>query len=136
MLAERGRVTGLIDWTRAHLSWPEYDVATTRALLTHGPLRVPAWLAPPAHAARALLRRAYLAAYRRRRPLDPDRMRWFEALRLLRFLMEEGSEQAAELAGRGRSSKPSPWADGDVRRGICERFESLTSVRVRTPKDA
>jgi aminoglycoside phosphotransferase (APT) family kinase protein len=136
VLCERGRVTGLIDWTRAHLAWPEYDVGTTLALLSHGPIPVPGWLAPPARAARALLVRAYLAAYRRRRPLDPDRLRWFEALRLLRFLMEEGVEQAAELAGRPRSSKRSPWADAAVRRGICDRFESLTAVRVRTPRDA
>ena len=136
VLYERRRVTGLIDWTRAHLAWPEYDVGTTLALLSHGPIRVPAWLAPPARAARALLVRAYLSAYGRRRPLDPERLRWFEALRLLRFLVEEGAEQAAELAGRRRSSKPSPWADVSVRRGIYARFESLTSVRVRTPADA
>jgi aminoglycoside phosphotransferase (APT) family kinase protein len=135
VLCEGGRVTGVIDWTRAHLDWPEYDVATTLALLGQGPIRVPGWLTGPARAARALLARSYLAGYRRRRPLDPVRLRWFEALRLLRFLVEEGAEQAAELAGGSRSSKPSPWADPAVRRGIYERFESLTDVRVRTPSD-
>ena len=116
-----------------HLAWPEYDVGTTRALLSHGPIRVPAWLAPPARALRAGLRGAYLAAYRRRRPLDPERLRYFEAARLLGFLLEEGAEQVAEP---GASSKGRPWASAEIRRGIRTRFESLTGVAVALPDDA
>lgn len=134
VLWDGARVTGLIDWPRVHLSPAEHDVGSSIALMSHGPIRVPAWLRPVARAARALLVRRYVAAYRALRPLDPARLRYFEALRMLEFLVEEGAEQAAELAGRGRSSKPSPWADPGVQRGILARFESLTGVRATLPR--
>ena len=60
-------------------------------------------------------------------------LRYFEALRLLMFLVEEGAQQQAELAGRGRSAKRSPWQAGAVQLGIARRFAALTGVRVSLP---
>jgi len=128
-------VTGLIDWSRVHIAPAEYDVGSSLALMSHGPIRLPAWLRPVARAGRGLLLRSYLARYRALRPLDPERLRWFEVLRMMEMLVEEGGQQAAELAGRGRSSKPSPWADPGVQRGILARLESLTGVRAALPRE-
>lgn len=133
LLADGGRVTGIIDWPRVRIAEPEYDVGATLALMRSGPVAVPAFLRPFASAGRRLLTAAYLSEYRRRRPLDLERLRFFEALRLVQFLIEEGAEQQAELAGRGRSSKRSPWQDGLVQTQIAERFAALTGVRVALP---
>jgi aminoglycoside phosphotransferase (APT) family kinase protein len=133
LLADRGRVTALIDWPNVRIAEPEYDVGATLALLRAGPVEVPALLKPIASAGRRLLTAAYLSEYRRRRALDPERLRFYEALRLMRFLLEEGAEQQAELAGRERSSKRSPWQAGAVQVQIAERFAALTGVRVGLP---
>ena len=133
ILADGRRVTGLIDWARVHVAEPEYDVGGTLTLIRDGPLRVPALLEPLANAARKLLCAAYLADYRRRRPLDPARLRWYQALRLMLFLVEEGVEQAAEVAGRSRSSKRSVLEEGAQQLRVAARFAALTGVRVTLP---
>jgi aminoglycoside phosphotransferase (APT) family kinase protein len=129
-----GRVTGVIDWARVHVAPPEYDVGSTIALMSHGPVSLPGPLAPLARGLRGLLVRRYVAVYQRGRPLDGAAMRFFEALRLMRFLYEEGLEQAAERDGY-LSSKRRPWADPDLRLGIRRRFESLTGVAASLPRD-
>jgi aminoglycoside phosphotransferase (APT) family kinase protein len=133
LLAEGGRVTALIDWPNVRIAEPEYDVGATLALMGAGPVEVPALVKPIARAARKLLAAGYLSEYRRRRPLDRARLRYYEALRLVQFLVEEGVQQQAELAGRGRSAKRSPWQAGEVQLGIARRFAALTGVRVSLP---
>ena len=55
VLVANGAVTGVIDWPNAGLGEPAADVATTRVLLTMGPLHAPALVRRPIDAMRRWL---------------------------------------------------------------------------------
>src|SRR5581483_4531242 len=77
LLAEGGRVSAVLDWPNTVVTDPEYDVAATLVILRLVPialLPVPAPLRPVVAAVRALMTARYLAAYRRARGLDRDRL--------------------------------------------------------------
>ncbi|MFI5326563.1 MAG: phosphotransferase, partial [Candidatus Rokuibacteriota bacterium] len=93
LLAENGRVTAVLDWPNVLVAAPEYDVASTRIILTQTPIALvpmPAALRPLAAAARRLLAARYLAVYRKLRPLDRTRLPYFEAAGCLRGLVRAG----------------------------------------------
>src|SRR5262249_61596578 len=90
VLFSRGSVTGVIDWPNVVVAEPAYDVATTRIILRFTPLELSAmslparWLLAPA---RILLARRYLAGYRRRAPIEPRSLAYYEALSAMRALL-------------------------------------------------
>jgi aminoglycoside phosphotransferase (APT) family kinase protein len=133
VLADGKRVTGVIDWANVCVSEAEHDVGTTRALLTEGPLAIAPWLAPIARAARRALAAIYLARYRRARPLDEMRVRYYEAQRLFEALVEVGEERQAELERCPRPSRPAPFAGPAVVASVSARFAALSGVRITLP---
>lgn len=98
LLVRRGRIVGLLDWSKALLAEPEAEVGFLRVALRtaafsglgswnaalHGPL---SWLAD-----------RITARYAATRPLDLDRVRWYEVLRGVGLL--------ASMAKRAKPSKP------------------------------
>ncbi|MGH7396902.1 MAG: phosphotransferase, partial [Candidatus Rokuibacteriota bacterium] len=72
LLAVEGQVTAVLDWPNVVVAEPEYDVASTRVILTLAPVElfpVPARLRPVVAALRPILTARYLATYRRARRL-------------------------------------------------------------------
>ena len=80
LLTERGRVTGVIDWSNILFAEPEVDVAFSRTIMTMGPIDGGRF-APILGRARVALTALYEREYRKDRPLDQSRLRYFEALR-------------------------------------------------------
>jgi aminoglycoside phosphotransferase (APT) family kinase protein len=95
LLIDAGGVTGVLDWTHAHVGEPEFDAAFAALMLRLWPLDKP-WLP------RRLLKgplgggtsRSFLRAYRSRAPLDEGRLAWYEALHLLRILVRVARARA------------------------------------------
>ncbi|MGH7346472.1 MAG: phosphotransferase family protein, partial [Candidatus Rokuibacteriota bacterium] len=82
ILMADGRVTGVLDWPHAIVADPAFDVATTLVILKLVPLEISGLAAPLrwlANAARPLLVRGYVRRYGRRRPLDRDKLAYYEA---------------------------------------------------------
>lgn len=133
ILVERGRPTGVIDWADGHLRFadPAYDVGATIALLTNAPLDVPPGLSMAAALGRRLLVDAYRRAYLREQPLEPARLRYYEALRTLGFLVEAGLHRQAAAGVIAPRSKPTAFASPRVQRGAVRRLRALTGVEPR-----
>ena len=99
-----GDTSMVIDWTDAALGDRHGDVARTSLLFYFG-----AALATSNRAAKAALGGAqgwlskrYLRTYRRSAPIDPDRLRRWEAVHLLHGWAQilEAHDRGGELAGR------------------------------------
>ena len=90
ILMHDGQVTGVIDWPNTVVADPEFDVASTRTILALVPveiLGVPPLLRALVDVARRILLASYMRGYQRRRPLDPSRLAYHEALACIRGLV-------------------------------------------------
>ncbi len=89
VLVEHGEVSGVLDWPGVTVGDPHLDVASTVTLLATGPIGddVPAWARVLLPALRRVLVSRYLASYRRQRPLDRQRLRFYEVAAALRWLV-------------------------------------------------
>ena len=127
ILVEAGRPQGVIDWVNVRFTDPAYDVGATTAILTNGPLDLPAGLRTAAAVGRRLLVAAYRRTYLRERPLERDRLRYYEALRTFGFLLEAGLVRQS-AAGVAPYTKPSAFTSPQVQRGATRRLQALTGV--------
>jgi aminoglycoside phosphotransferase (APT) family kinase protein len=95
LLLERGSVSGVLDWTHAHLGEPEFDAAYAALMLRLWPLDRPwlprRWLKGPLGTGAA---RAFLRSYRAPEPLDAGRFAWYESLHLARILVRVARARA------------------------------------------
>jgi aminoglycoside phosphotransferase (APT) family kinase protein len=97
LMADGGGVTGVLDWPHAIVADPAFDVATTLVILRLVPMDIAGLAAPQrwlANAARPLVVGSYLRHYRRRRPLDREKLAYYEAAACMKALV-----RAAELRG-------------------------------------
>jgi len=135
ILMQRGKVTGVVDWSTGFLriSEPEYDVGATSALIALGPLELPRPLVPFANAARRWIVRRYVRGYAQQRSLDPLRLRYYEALRLLAFLTEAGVAAAARSGTIEPTLLSDPFGSPALQRRISRRFADLTAVALVIP---
>jgi hypothetical protein len=83
VLVENGAVSGVIDWSMVRVADPALDVGITIVTVTMGPTEVPRLLERPISLLRRYVGRRYLAAYRKYRPVDEQRVRYFAAFRCL-----------------------------------------------------
>jgi aminoglycoside phosphotransferase (APT) family kinase protein len=127
VLTERGVVTGVVDWAWVSIGDPAFDVGSTIALVTQGPVDVPTFMKPVARLLRAWVARRYLAGYVAERPVDPDAVRYYEAWRLLGSLLE-----AADFR-RSPRERPGPFDEPSVQRGISARLRQITGAAVSLP---
>ncbi len=98
-----------LDWTEADVGDPHADVATALMMLDCMPAGVEAWHDRLAAATgRVFLRRWYLRSYRRRRPLDGNRLAYYRAWATLRRLCNYGRWLLAGPQATG--AKPSSAA--------------------------
>jgi aminoglycoside phosphotransferase (APT) family kinase protein len=89
-------VTGVLDWPNAIVAEPEFDVAATSVILRFIPIQLAALPAPVrwlAAIGQPILAARYLSGYRRRRPLDSDRLRYYEVASCVRALVRIGESR-------------------------------------------
>ena len=133
LLAADGRVTAVLDWPNVVVAAPEYDVASTRMILTLTPvalLPVPAVLRPVLATLRRLLTARYLAAYRGLRPLDAARLPYFEAAACMRGLVRVATARAAGGAAA------SPLDASVFGERLAAHFARVSGVAVTLPPRA
>jgi aminoglycoside phosphotransferase (APT) family kinase protein len=132
ILVEEGRVTGVLDWPNVLVADPAFDLAATWSILRFVPAALtgmPAarrWLArlvQPALAAR------YRALYRRRRPIDRARLRYYEVAAALRALVRVGQSRQ----GRAGAPPPGPLDRSPYADRLAGHVASVTGVTVTLP---
>jgi aminoglycoside phosphotransferase (APT) family kinase protein len=97
IMADEGRVTGVIDWANVVIAAPEMDVASAVTNIATLPIKVPAALRGPLRLLIGALLRRYVAAYRRVRPLNEARLRYYQ---VFRAMIQLRPAAASVLAGR------------------------------------
>jgi aminoglycoside phosphotransferase (APT) family kinase protein len=130
LLAVDGRVTAVLDWPNMLVAAPEYDVASTRVILTQAPIAlfpVPAGLRPLVAAGRRILVARYLAVYRKLRPLDRARLPYFEAAACMRGLVRTAEARV------GGTAPTSPLDASSFGERLAARFARVSGVRVALP---
>ena len=128
LLAERGRVTAVLDWPNTLVAEPECDVAATLVILKLTPteiLPVPAALRPLVTALRPIMTARYLARYRRARALDPGRLAYYEAGACMRGLVRAGEAR--------RSGDANPLDASSFGERLAARFARRSGVPVALP---
>jgi aminoglycoside phosphotransferase (APT) family kinase protein len=121
-------VTGVLDWSSTHIGDPAWDVGASVALLGYGPVNVPGVLYPAVTWLRRRLVGRYLSAYASALPLDRERVRYYEAMRLLLFLTEAGFHRRAVAGVVAPTSKPTAFHQPAVLNAIARRFTAITGV--------
>jgi aminoglycoside phosphotransferase (APT) family kinase protein len=127
-------VTGVIDWSMARVGDPAWDVGATAALMSQGPIDLPPVLYGLIGRARGWLVGRYLIAYAATRPLDIERVRYFEAVRCLGFLIEAGEHAQAAAGVIAPITKATAFADAHVQQGILRRFRKITGLALTLPR--
>jgi aminoglycoside phosphotransferase (APT) family kinase protein len=95
ILAEDGRVTGIIDWSNVVVASPEMEVGSALTNISAVPFDTSPLLAVPLRALLRLLLRRYYTAYCKRRALDDIAVRYFQVFRAIAQLAPVGQNLAA-----------------------------------------
>jgi len=133
LLVHKGAVSGVIDWPWVRIAAPEYDVGSTIAILSQGPVDPPRFVHPVVNWFRRGMVSRYLRAYRYLRPLDDRALRYFEALRCLGFLLEAGQQRQADAGVIPRPEKRTAFAATYVVNSVAARFCEITALTLTLP---
>jgi len=133
VLVAHGSVTGIIDWPNAGLGEPAADVATTRVLLTMGPLEAPALVRRPLEAIRRWLAWRYSSAYGRLHPLSEARIQYYEALRCYAAMLHVAQRRLAVRAGTTLARETYAWSAPAQVAKMRGHFERITGVTLLLP---
>jgi aminoglycoside phosphotransferase (APT) family kinase protein len=132
MMADR-TVTGVIDWSNTLVADRAYDVASTRVILSLVPLALsamPALARAAIAAVRPVLLARFLAGYRRRRPIAPGVLAYYEAVGAMRQLWRI-SEARLDAAASAAPLNPLDASAFGAR--LCARFARLTGITPTLP---
>jgi aminoglycoside phosphotransferase (APT) family kinase protein len=135
ILVDRGRVTGLIDWTVVTVADPLLDVGFTTMSLGLAPIDAPR---PIQRATARFGRRIaarYVRAYAKARDLpgvDADTVRYYETLRCAAELSVVAAYRLAEASGAPHDI-PRPTWDA-IAPDMVEYFRSRTGVTIDVPE--
>jgi aminoglycoside phosphotransferase (APT) family kinase protein len=133
VLLDGRHVSGVLDWARAKIDDPAWDVGATVALVTQGPLDLPGVLLGVAGAARRWLIARYVRAYAALRPLDLAAVRYYEALRCLGMLIEGGEHRQVQRGVIAPIAKPTAFDTPRAVHSLVTRFGALSGVAVALP---
>jgi len=135
LLAADGGVTGVLDWPHAIVADPAFDVATTLVILRLVPMSLAGLAAPLrwlANAARPLVVGGYLRHYRRRRPLDREKLAYYEAAACMKALVRAG-ELRGVLAGETAANA---LFESAYTERVLGHFRALTGITPALPPAA
>lgn len=130
VLERDGETTAILDWSFAKLAEPAYDVAATLFIFHAVAAGFPSLARPPVAVFARRLARLYTDTYGASRALDPERLRYFEALRHLNEITGVAQHRA-----RARLAPQSANAQENFVKGYCRRFEALTGVTLELPAE-
>src|SRR5262245_47155858 len=126
-------VTAVLDWPNAVVGDPAYDVAATRVILALVPTAVMSLPAPVrgvVHLARLMLVTRYMAAMRRRRPMAPRALAYYEAVACMRQLVRVW---AARLAAVEHRAPLDPLDASSFGERVATHFARIAGVRPVLP---
>ena len=124
----------VLDWTLMTLAPREFDVGSTRMLLSFAPAGVPTIVERIAGLwQERVIARRYIAEYTGRRPLDAHAVSYYEAWRCLRALCWAGESYRAMFDGVG-SHRAGPWDARHISSRVARRFREISGVRVALPR--
>jgi aminoglycoside phosphotransferase (APT) family kinase protein len=133
VMVDGAAVSGVLDWAWARLDDPAWDVGATVALMTQGPLDLPAIL----HGAAGLVRRwlvaRYLRAYAALHPIDLASVRYYEALRCLGMLIEAGEHRQAACGAIPPIAKPCAFDTPRTLHSLIGRFRVISGMVLTLP---
>jgi aminoglycoside phosphotransferase (APT) family kinase protein len=96
VLVEGRRLSGVLDWPNVLVADPAFDVACTHLILRFAPVALvslPRSLRWLLRAGQRVLAHRYLAGYRRRRPIERDRLAYHEVAAAMRALVQAGESR-------------------------------------------
>lgn len=124
---------GVIDWSDACFGPPELDVGIVTAGLETLPL-LPGRLQALGRVPLRRLSRRFLAAYRRERPIDPERLRFAEAFRCVLTLVSVVERRLAQAGVVGEAPAPNPYDQPAGVAALLARLQGITSLRIALPR--
>ncbi len=138
LMIDGSRVSSVLDWTRAVIAPPEYDLAANRIIVRYGPVVGPSGLLPrlliPFY--RDWFPGRFETLYRAHLPFDESLVRYFEVQRGLGILADVALRRRALAAGtpvppdRDRSAKA---LDGTNLPRLARHVEKLSGLRIEMP---
>jgi aminoglycoside phosphotransferase (APT) family kinase protein len=135
IMMEGDEVTAVIDWSSMRIADPAWDVGAAMALFGHGPIDLPGPFIPLVNAVRNRLKARYLRGYLALRPLPMRSLEYYEAMRLLGFMMEVGQYRHSLGGQLAATDKPTAFNDKRVLAGIMQRFKDITGIQPSIPPD-
>lgn len=136
LMIDRDRVSSVLDWTRAVIAPPEYDIAANRIILHYGPVVGPGPLRLLAPLYRSWFPRRFEALYRTYLPFDEPLVRYFEMQRALGILTDVALRRRAMASNtvappdRDKSAKA---LDGPNLPRLVAHVERHSGIRVELP---
>jgi aminoglycoside phosphotransferase (APT) family kinase protein len=128
ILMERESVSGVIDWANTTIADPAFDVGNTNVLLRLAPLELPLVLEGITNVVRPILARRYYDAYRQLRTVDPEAMKYYEALRCVVELVGVAQRRLADAGIIEPRSGPNPWGAPPATNRLMSHFRKITGV--------
>jgi aminoglycoside phosphotransferase (APT) family kinase protein len=130
ILARAGQLTGVLDWPNVLVTEPAFDVASTYLILRFVPVElapVPSALRWLARLGQPILAARYLAGYRHRRPIDRQRLAYYEVAAAMRALVRAGEWRV------GGGPEPSPLDRSPYAARLLARASAISGVAAALP---
>jgi aminoglycoside phosphotransferase (APT) family kinase protein len=130
VLAERGRVTAVLDWPNVLVADPAFDVASTLNILRFVPAgltSIPWPLRQLARIVQPLLAASYLARYRRGRAIDAAHLAYYQTAAALRALVRAGESR------QGGAAAPSALDASPYAARLLRHVRRVTGVAAALP---
>jgi aminoglycoside phosphotransferase (APT) family kinase protein len=131
LLAERGQVVAILDWSLTTVADPALDVGFTAMSLTIAPMNLPRPIEAIALRQSARMTRRFVAAYRELTGADLAAQPWYEALRCALELTEVIDYRQARHDGRPRQTPRPVWDLAADR--MVDYFRARTGVTLALP---
>jgi aminoglycoside phosphotransferase (APT) family kinase protein len=126
ILADHGRLTGVIDWVKATIAEPAFDYGAVLAIFATVPIRVP----PGLHRTLRALMNNLARTHSRRRPSLPESgaaLRYYQTFNCLVQLVTVGRSRAEGRTAQGAYNSPVGVAN------LINHVHLLTALNVRLP---
>lgn len=130
VMVDSGKVTGVLDWSGARLADPEHDVAGSLVLVAVAAPELASEVPPETFEAFA---KGYLESYSRRRTLDPERVRYYRALRSMRAFLRGTAVRTPDVNPGLRPRDQYPWAAEGALRRLAGVIQETTGIAVPLP---
>jgi aminoglycoside phosphotransferase (APT) family kinase protein len=136
LMIDGGRVSSVLDWTRAVIAPPEYDIAANRIIVHYGPVVGPGPLRLLLSLYRGWFPGRFEALYRAHLPFDESLVRYFEVQRALGILTDVALRRRAMASNtpvppdRDKSAKA---LDGPNLPRLARHVERLSGLRIEMP---